>query len=104
MPKLKLPKQLRQGLSRRNRQTINEASNKVGEKFDKHVVERFFRLRRVRRPVIAWVTLIFVLSFGVFIQTRQLRHYYIATVPIRGGVLREAMVGEVTNVNPLYLS
>lgn len=104
MPKLKLPKSIKKLSSLRNNRSINAAGVKAGQKFDKHVVERFFRLKKVRRPVVSWVTLIIVLTIGVFVQTRQLRHYYIDTVPISGGVLREAMVGEVTNVNPLYLS
>jgi len=79
-------------------------SQKVGNYFDDHVVNQFSKLRQVRRPVLTWLLLIGVLTVAVFMQTRQLRGFYIDEVPVSGGVLKEGMVGEVSNVNPLYTS
>lgn len=85
-----------------NRRAIRLASRRAGRHFDRYVVEQFSKMRHVKRPVLAWLLLIVVLMLGVFLQTRQLRSHYIDEVPVSGGVLKEGMVGEVTNINPLY--
>lgn len=91
-------------ISRKLRRQNKKAMQSVGEHFDTHLVDQFTKIRHVKRPVISWILLVFFLSIGVFIQTRQLSAYYIDDVPISGGVLKEGMVGEVTNFNPLYIT
>lgn len=87
---------------KRNQKVIKDAGKSAGWHFDTYVVNQFSKLKHIRRPVLTWLLLIAVLTIAVFIQTRQLRAYYIDEVPISGGVLKEGMVGQVTNINPLF--
>jgi len=98
------PKKTKKISAASNSKVLKEAGKKAGAHFDMHVVDRFAKLRFVRRPVLAWLLLILVLTISVFVQTRQLRGFYIDQVPVSGGTLKEGMVGEISNVNPLYVA
>lgn len=58
----------------------------------------------VKRFVISWTLLIFVVMVGLFTQFNQLNFAYKETVAADGGVYSEGIVGELNNFNPIYAS
>ncbi len=87
---------------RRQQRSIESASFEAGQHFDRHVLGRWANLQHVRRFVVGWLVLVSLLATGVYLQARELRVYYQADVPIAGGTFREGIVGEITNMNPIF--
>ena len=49
-----------------------------------------------------WLVLVALLGTGVFLQGRELGAYYLEEQPAAGGTFREGLVGEITNMNPIF--
>lgn len=75
---------------------------RAGDEFESRVLDRWRNLKNVRRFVAGWLTLVTLLVFGVFLQFRQLGALYLTQVPVSGGTFREGLVGEITNMNPIF--
>lgn len=89
---------------RRQKRSLEEAGGKADQHFERHMVRRWRNLKEVRRFVIGWLVLAALLFTGVFIQRRDLSAYYQTETPTSGGIFREAIVGELTNLNPIFAS
>ncbi len=87
---------------RHQKKSIEKAGEQAGEQFEEQVLGRWRNLHKVRRFVIGWLVLVFLLMFGVFIQGRELKSYYLTEVPVPGGTFREGIVGEISNMNPIF--
>ncbi|HUC88214.1 MAG TPA: peptide ABC transporter substrate-binding protein [Candidatus Binatia bacterium] len=87
---------------KRSRQQVEGLGFLAGEKIDKHLIHRFSRLLFVRRFISAWLLLFILLSGGIVAQTLALRGYYETPVFLPGGVYTEGVLGDFTNVSPLY--
>jgi len=95
--KLRLRRHLRS-----RKKTIEKASEQAGEQFDDHVLGRWRNLRKVRRFVAGWLALVALLVLGVYVQGRELDQYYLTEVSVPGGTFREGVVGEISNMNPIF--
>lgn len=89
---------------RRRRKDARLLSQQADEQIEKLLIRRFDRLVFVKRFVILWSLLIFVLFFGVVLQLRALGPYYQVLKPVPGGIFSEGLVGNFTNANPIYAS
>ncbi len=87
---------------RRKQRTIETASEQANQNFDRLVLGRWRNLQGVRRFVVGWLVLVALLITGVLIQNGQLNAYYQADGPAPGGTFREGLVGDLTNVNPIF--
>ena len=70
--------------------------------FERYVLKRLDRLPAVRRFVIGWMALLFVLLIGLVYQAFNLTHYYQKLLPVAGGSYREGILGTFSTANPLY--
>lgn len=84
------------------KKSIGKAGEQAGEHFEINVLERWRNLKSVKRFVLGWLILITFLIFGVFLQGRELKSYYLTEVPVAGGTYREGIVGEISNMNPIF--
>jgi peptide/nickel transport system substrate-binding protein len=58
----------------------------------------------VRRFVIGWIVIIGLMAVGITLQSQQLDSAYKKALPKQGGAYTEGMVGELTNLNPIFAS
>ncbi len=87
---------------RRQQQNAESISYQMGQQLEKHVIRRWAKWDQIKRFVGGWMVLCALLAAGVFVQTRDLRQYYVAPKPVSGGTFREGLVGEITNMNPIF--
>lgn len=87
---------------KRSQQQVENLSQQVEKKLDKHLFHRLTRLNDVRRFVLAWLSLVVLLSVGVALQNRALSRYYQALQPVDGGIFTEGIAGAFTTANPVY--
>ncbi len=87
---------------RNKKKSIEKASEQAGEQFEEQVLGRWRNLKNVRRFVTGWLVLVFLLIFGVYVQGRELDTHYLTEVSVAGGTYREGIVGEVSNMNPIF--
>lgn len=87
---------------KRQQKSLEEASVNVGKSFDDLIINRWYNLKEVRRFVLGWLVLIALLIGGVTLQTRDLSAFYLTDTATEGGTYREGMVGQITDVNPIY--
>lgn len=74
------------------------------EKIDRHFFKRLGKLLKIRRFLISWVILILLLCLAVFLQFLHMKHQAEKLVFVNGGIFSEGIVGEYTNINPIYAS
>lgn len=86
------------------RKGVASAQTQAAEHLDKHVVKRWQKFSDVRRFVFGWLALVALLFFGVSVQQNSLAGYYMQEVPATGGTYTEGVVGEITNLNPIFAS
>lgn len=84
---------------RRQLETVRDQSEKG---MDAYVFKRFDSLKKSRRFVATWLTLIVILFAGVVAQTFALSGYFQRLQPIAGGIYNEGVLGRFTNASPLY--
>ena len=87
---------------RNQKKSISKAGEQAGEQFENQVLGRWDRLKNVRRFVAGWLVLVGLLIVGVFLQGKDLDSYYLTEVPVPGGTFREGLVGEISNMNPIF--
>ncbi len=68
---------------------------------DRHLRGKWYQLRLIRRFVILWGVIILLAVFGVIGQIRSLNDRSRVAIARNGGILREAAVGTVKNLNPI---
>lgn len=93
--------QLRRRLRRRQKQTENTVQ-KVTEHFDKDLIGRFSRLRKVKRFAVGWIGLIALLVLGTLLQTLAMSGAFQTSQPVAGGTYHEGVVGTFSTANPIY--
>ncbi|HIA91936.1 TPA: peptide ABC transporter substrate-binding protein [Candidatus Saccharibacteria bacterium] len=72
------------------------------ENIDKTVVKRWKKFRKIRRFATGWLVLCTALIAASLVQISQSRQTSLKQIPTQGGVYREAVVGKVNNLNPLF--
>jgi peptide/nickel transport system substrate-binding protein len=95
--KLGVRKQIR--LSRKTAETFG---HEAGKGIEKNFIRRLGQLTTVRRFVISWILLAVLLSGAVVAQIITLSDYYQQLQPRPGGVYNEGILGDYTNINPIY--
>lgn len=83
---------------------IEQVSTDANKQFEHHVVRRWRNLVGVKRFVAGWLLLMAILAGGVYLQNENLSANYQSDQPVAGGTYREGIVGEFTNINPIYAS
>jgi len=89
---------------RNRRRQVEGISSNTEESFERYFVKRLVRLVEVRRFLIGWIGLLFILSIGIIIQSRALNAKYQSLQGLPGGTYSEGIIGSFTNANPLYAS
>lgn len=84
------------------RRQVEDMGVQADEHIERHFFRRLSRLTNVRRFIITWVALVFLLIVSVLLQTRALGNHYLISKPASGGIYTEGIVGTFTNANPLY--
>jgi len=79
-----------------------KVTSPVTEFIQEYVIGRWQYFHRVRRFAIGWLVLVGVLVVGGLAQTLMMIDGLEQQYPIPGGRLREGVVGELTNFNPLF--
>lgn len=87
---------------RNQKKTLGKVSEQAGDQFETNVLGRWRNLAVVRRFAFGWLFLVAMLILGVFLQGRELDSYHLTQVPVSGGTFREGVVGDITNVNPIF--
>lgn len=87
---------------KRGQRKVEVFSVKTEEGAEKYFFKRIPRLTNVWRFVAGWVTLLILLSGGVFMQLQALSPYYQTIQPTKGGIYTEGLVGRFTTANPMY--
>lgn len=95
--RLKVRRQIRS-----QKKNFEKVGEQAGEQFEANVLDRWRNLQSVQRFMFGWLLLIALLTVGVFLQTRELAAYHRTLIPVSGGTFREGVVGEITNVNPIF--
>ena len=86
------------------KKNVEQAQTNAADHIDRHVVRRWKKFGDVRRFVLGWMTLVFILTAGVLAQRSTLAQYYQVELPAEGGTYIEGVVSEVTNLNPIFAS
>ena len=89
-------------LVRKQKRQAEALAVQADDDINRLFLKRFSRLFAVRRFVIVWTLLVFMLGAGAMWQVRGMDVYYLTTSPVSGGVYREGIVGAFTNANPLF--
>lgn len=71
---------------------------------DQYFFRRLDNIVPVRRFILMWVALIFVLVGSSAVQIYSLSSYYQELKPAAGGMYTEGVLGAYTNANPIYAS
>ncbi|MBP6042376.1 peptide ABC transporter substrate-binding protein [Candidatus Saccharibacteria bacterium] len=58
----------------------------------------------VRRFMAGWLTIVGLMLIGIALQSQQLDGAYKKASPKQGGIYTEGIVGELTNLNPIFAS
>ncbi len=87
---------------RNTKKNVEQAQEVTTDSVNKHLVRRWSKLKEVRRFVIGWLVLVFVLALGVYIQSGGLTSYYMEEAPVAGGTYLEGVVGEFSSLNPVF--
>lgn len=87
---------------RKSQRQVEGLSNQAEVNIDKLLFKRFARLTAVRRFVIGWLLLFTLLIGGLFIQILLLGNYFQTLKTVPGGIYKQGVLGQFTNVNPLF--
>lgn len=87
---------------RGRRSQLTTESRSLNSGFDRYVLQRFGRLRKVWRFVIGWTALMLLLIGCLLVQINALGGYYQSLQPVAGGIYNEGVIGSFTNSNPIY--
>jgi peptide/nickel transport system substrate-binding protein len=87
---------------RKRQKQVESFGQQAETLFEKDFFRRFDRLVKVRRFVLTWTLLVFLLIGSVVAETKGLSGYYQTLQPAPGGIFTEGIVGQYTNANPVY--
>ncbi len=87
---------------RKQKRQVEAATASADDSIDRLVLKRFSRLLQVKRFVLIWTALVFLLGSGSLWQVRALDKFYLVKSPVAGGIYREGIVGVFTNANPIF--
>jgi peptide/nickel transport system substrate-binding protein len=90
---------------RRRLRTVVKGWRTLGSFFHKGVnnpIKKNFVL--VRRFMFGWLAVASLMLVGIALQSQQLDNAYKKASPKQGGVYTEGIVGELTNLNPIFAS
>lgn len=87
---------------RKQKRQMEAATANADDSINKHFLNRFDRLFNVKRFVTLWTLLVFLLGVGALWQIRGMDKFYLKTTAVSGGVYREGILGNFTNLNPLF--
>ncbi|MBW3569182.1 peptide ABC transporter substrate-binding protein [Candidatus Parcubacteria bacterium] len=90
--------------ARKSKQEVEDLSHVADENINRHFFRRLSNLLAVRRFLIGWIALILLLGLAVFLQFNFMKQQSEKTVFVSGGIFNEGIVGEYTNINPIYAS
>jgi peptide/nickel transport system substrate-binding protein len=89
---------------RARKKLIIDTADSANKQLDRHIFRRFHNWGNARRFVVGWIALLTIITIGLFLQTRALNNDYQQTTFTKGGVYSEGLVGNVKNVNPIFLT
>ena len=89
---------------RRSISQVEQLSFQTTENFENNFIKRLNRLQHVKRFIAIWVILVIFLIGLVILQISNLSNYFQTLKPIPGGTYKEGIVGDYTNINPIYAS
>src|SRR5580692_10707489 len=89
-------------LLRLRRIQVEELGVQAEEGLERNFFKRLDRLVGVRRFMLSWFLLLFLLAFITIAQIMQLGNYFQSLQPVPGGAYSEGIVGQFTNANPIY--
>jgi peptide/nickel transport system substrate-binding protein len=95
--RLRFRRRLRKGQRQRE-----DLSSQAEQQIEKNLFKRFDRLNNVRRFVISWLGLMFLLIGVLVAQNLALSGYYQTLQTVPGGIYSEGITGRFTNANPIY--
>jgi peptide/nickel transport system substrate-binding protein len=87
---------------RKGQKQLEGLSNQAEQQIEQNLFKRFDRLNTVRRFVISWLGLMFLLIGVLVAQNLALSGYYQTLDTIPGGIYSEGLKGRFTNANPIY--
>lgn len=87
---------------RAGQRQVGDLGTQAEYQIDEHLLRRFDRLAAVRRFVISWTGLMFLLISALIGQNLALSGYYQQLKYVPGGIYDEGVVGRFTNSNPIY--
>jgi hypothetical protein len=96
-----LAKQIKKQLIESQKQAINATSNAESH-IDKHLFRRFHKLRNVKRFLSFWILTVGIIILGLFWQIFAQFDYYQKLEPVPGGIYNEGLLGNFTNLNPIF--
>lgn len=87
--------------SRRLRHNLHIWRLWLGNYLDRHVYGAWRKLGVMRWLFLAWVGVIVIAFWGIFVGTGELSAHYLTKVARSGGTYREGVIGEIQGVNPI---
>lgn len=67
-----------------------------------HLLQKWDGMREIRRFIFSWLLLAVLLTTAILVQTGTLKRAYMVDAPAPGGTFTEGVVGEFSNLNPLF--
>lgn len=96
-----LAKQIKKQLIDSQKQAMIAASSTESH-INKHLFRRFHRLANVKQFLSIWMLTILVILLGLFWQIFAQFNYYQKLEPVAGGIYNEGLLGNFTNLNPIF--
>jgi peptide/nickel transport system substrate-binding protein len=90
--------------ARKRQRQVEDLGQVADEQIDKHFFRRLGHLFAVKRFLIGWISLILLLGLALFLQFNFMKQQSEKTIFAEGGIFNEGIVGEYTNINPIYAS
>ena len=84
------------------KQWVLKVTSPVTEFVQEYVIGRWQYFYRVRRFALGWAVFVGILVIGGIVQTLMMVDGLEQQYPVPGGRLREGVVGELSNFNPLF--
>src|SRR4051812_12908581 len=87
---------------RKGQQKAGDFGTQAEQQIDQHLLRRFDRLAPIRRFVLGWLGLMFLIIGALVAQNVSLSGYYQTLRPVPGGIYSEGVLGRFTTANPLF--
>lgn len=89
---------------RRSKRQVEDIGSQAENHLDRHLFRRLSKIPGILRFTLGWILLLVLLSSLAVLQIRAVDKHYLTETPIPGGIYTEGMLGNLTNVNPIYAS